>query len=91
MTDATSEGANPGLARVALKLATGAGKTTVMALIIASQTSNAVRRLGSRRFTRGFLVTPGVTIRDRLRMLRPNDPGSYYSNPELVSKDRAVA
>ena len=36
--DAASEGANPGLARLALKLATGAGKTTVMAMIIAWQT-----------------------------------------------------
>ena len=47
--DAASEGANPGLARLALKLATGAGKTTVMAMIIAWQTVNAVRRPGSRR------------------------------------------
>ncbi|MYC67556.1 MAG: restriction endonuclease [Acidobacteriia bacterium] len=86
--DAASEGANPGLARLALKLATGAGKTTVMAMIIAWQTINAVRRPGSRRFTRGFLVvTPGVTIRDRLRVLQPNDPDSYYASRELVPND----
>ena len=86
--DAASEGANPGLARLALKLATGAGKTTVMAMIIAWQTINAVRRPGSRRFARGFLVvTPGVTIRDRLRVLQPNDPDSYYASRELVPKD----
>ena len=72
------------LNRVALKLATGAGKTTVMALLIAWQTVNAVRRPGSSRFTRGFLVvTPGVTIRRRLRVLQPNDPDSYYANREL--------
>jgi hypothetical protein len=40
--------------RLALKLATGAGKTTVMAMLIAWQTINAVRRSGSSRFTRGF-------------------------------------
>jgi len=34
--------ANPDLMRVALKLATGAGKTTVMAMLIAWQTVNAV-------------------------------------------------
>ena len=86
--DAASEGANPGLARLALKLATGAGKTTVMAMIIAWQTINAVRRPGSRRFTRGFLVvTPGVTIRDRLRVLQPNDPDSYYASRELAPND----
>ena len=48
--------ANPELMRLALKLATGAGKTTVMAMVIAWQTINAVRRPGSKHFTRGFLV-----------------------------------
>ena len=58
--DQASQEANPGLARLALKLATGAGKTTVMAMLIAWQSMNAVRRPGSRRFTCGFLVvTPG--------------------------------
>jgi len=77
--------ANPELTRLALKLATGAGKTTVMAMLIAWQTINAVRRPQSRRFTRGFLlVTPGLTIKDRLRVLQPNDPDSYYKERELV-------
>jgi type III restriction enzyme len=80
--------ANPELMRLALKLATGAGKTTVMAMLIAWQTVNAVRRPGSKRFTRGFLiVAPGLTIRDRLRVLQPNDPDSYYASRELVPGD----
>ena len=80
--------ANPDLSRLALKLATGAGKTTVMAMLIAWQTINAVRRPQSRRFTRGFLVvTPGITIKDRLRVLQPNDPDSYYQSRELVPND----
>lgn len=80
--------ANPGLMRLALKLATGAGKTTVMAMIIAWQTINAVRRPTSKNFTRGFLVvTPGLTIRERLRVLQPNDPDSYYQSRELVPND----
>ena len=75
--DAANAEANPALSRLALKLATGAGKTVVMAMLIAWQTVNAVRRPNSRRFTRGFLVTtPGITIRDRLRVLQPNDPDS---------------
>ena len=45
---------NPELMRLALKLATGAGKTTVMAMLIAWQTINAVRRPASKHFTRGF-------------------------------------
>jgi type III restriction enzyme len=80
--------ANPELMRLALKLATGAGKTTVMAMIIAWQTINAVRRPGSKKFSRGFLiVTPGITIKDRLRVLFPNDPDSYYQSRELIPSD----
>ncbi len=83
-----SREANPELLRRALKLATGAGKTTVMAMIIAWQTINAVRHPGSSHFTRGFLVvTPGITIKDRLRVLLPNDPDSYYASRELVPGD----
>ncbi|MBD3386425.1 restriction endonuclease [candidate division KSB1 bacterium] len=76
------------LMRIALKMATGAGKTTVMAMIIAWQTINAIRRPTSSRFTRGFLVvTPGLTIKDRLRVLQPNDPDSYFSDRELIPND----
>ena len=83
-----SQDANPELLRLALKLATGAGKTTVMAMLIAWQTVNAVRHPQSKRFTRGFLVvTPGLTIRDRLRVLQPNDPDSYYKSRELIPGD----
>jgi type III restriction enzyme len=74
--------------RLALKLATGAGKTTVMAMLMAWHTINAVRRLNSSKFTRGFLiVAPGLTIRDRLRVLQPNDPDSYYASRELIPGD----
>ena len=59
-----------------------------MAMLIAWQTINAVRRPNSKNFTRGFLVvTPGLTIRDRLRVLQPNDPDSYYQSRELVPSD----
>ncbi len=86
--DSANEEANPGLMRLALKLATGAGKTTVMAMLIAWQTINAVRRSNSKRFTKGFLiVAPGLTIRDRLRVLQPHDPDSYYRERELVPSD----
>jgi type III restriction enzyme len=85
---AANRDANPELMRLALKLATGAGKTTVMAMIIAWQTVNAVRHPTSKQFTRGFLVcAPGLTIKDRLRVLQPNDPDSYYVSRELVPSD----
>jgi len=77
--------ANPDLMRLSLKLATGAGKTTVMAMLITWQTINAVRRPTSKKFTRGFLVvTPGLTIRDRLRVLQPK-------SRQLLCKPRAGA
>lgn len=85
---AANHDANPALMRLALKLATGAGKTTVMAMLIAWQTINAVRRPASKLFSRGFLVcAPGLTIKERLRVLQPNDPDSYYASRELVPSD----
>lgn len=85
---AANKDANPELLRIALKLATGAGKTTVMSMLIAWQAVNAARRPNSKLYTRGFLiVTPGLTIRDRLRVLQPNDPDSYYKEREIVPSD----
>jgi len=78
----------PELLRIAFKLATGAGKTTVMAMLIAWQALNAVRSPNSKRFSKGFLiVAPGITIRDRLRVLQPNDADSYYTKLSLVPRD----
>jgi type III restriction enzyme len=84
---AANEGANPELMRVALKLATGAGKTTVMAMLMAWQTLNAVRS-SSPMFSRAFLiVAPGITIRDRLQILMPSHPDNYYAKRELIPAD----
>jgi type III restriction enzyme len=86
--EAANEQANPELFRLAMKMATGAGKTTVMAMLIAWQTANAVRSPGSSLFSKGFLiVTPGITIRDRLRVLLPSDPENYYETRNLVPPD----
>jgi type III restriction enzyme len=42
----------------------------------------------SKHFTRGFLIcAPGLTIKDRLRVVQPNDPDSYYASRELVPGD----
>ena len=80
------EEANPGLYRIAFKMATGSGKTVVIAMLIAWQTLNKLANPGDARFTDAFLiVTPGVTVRDRLRVLLPNDPGNYYRQRDLVA------
>ena len=79
---------NAGLPRVALKMATGTGKTVVMAMLVAWQTLNKVHTPQDARFTKRFLVlTPGITIRDRLRVLLPSDPGNYYRERDLVPAD----
>jgi len=79
-----NEEANPALFRLAMKMATGSGKTTVMAMLIAWQTVNAVRK-ESKDFSRAFLiVAPGITIRDRLRVLLPSEPDNYYELREMV-------
>jgi type III restriction enzyme len=83
-----NEQANPELLRIAMKMATGSGKTTVMAMLIGWQTVNAVRSPTSTLFSRGFLIiTPGITIRDRLRVLLPDDPENYYRTRELLPPD----
>ncbi|MEO9960744.1 MAG: DEAD/DEAH box helicase family protein [Nisaea sp.] len=86
--DGANAMSNPDLFRMAMKMATGSGKTTVMAMLIAWQTVNAVRHPNSKSFSRGFLiVAPGITIKDRLRVLQPNDPDSYYRGREIVPSD----
>jgi type III restriction enzyme len=80
--------ANPLLYRIACKMATGSGKTVVMAMIVAWQTLNKLANPQDARFTDTFLiVTPGITIRDRLRVLMPNDAGNYYRQLDIVSPD----
>lgn len=80
--------ANPGLFRVASKMATGSGKTTVMGMIIAWHAVNKARQPNSKRFTDAFLVVcPGITIKDRLRVLEPSHPENIYQALDLVPPD----
>ncbi|MBS1905042.1 MAG: DEAD/DEAH box helicase family protein [Actinobacteria bacterium] len=86
--DAANEEHNSGLPRIALKMATGTGKTVLMAMLIAWQTLNKVAAPRDTRFASKFLlVAPGITIRDRLRVLRPESDGNYYDERELVPAD----
>lgn len=79
---------NDGLPRVGLKMATGSGKTVVMAMLIAWQTINKVMTPRDTRFAKRFLVVaPGVTIRDRLGVLHPERDDNYYRERDLVPSD----
>jgi type III restriction enzyme len=89
-----NEEANPALGRVAMKMATGSGKTTVMAMLIAWQAVNAARK-DSKDFSRAFLIiTPGITIKDRLRVLLPSEAGQSTMRrasivpPEMLPENR---
>jgi type III restriction enzyme len=73
------------LFRLASKMATGSGKTVVMAMIIAWQTLNRCRNPNDLRYSDSFLlVAPNITIRDRLRVLMPSDPENYYRKLDIV-------
>ncbi len=77
--------ANPELVRFASKMATGSGKTMVMAMMISYHTLNKVRHPTSTRFSKNFLIiAPGITIKDRLRVLLPADPENYYARSGIV-------
>jgi type III restriction enzyme len=85
---AGNETSNPGLPRIAFKMATGSGKTVVMAMLIAWQALNKLANPQDARFSDTFLiVTPGITIRDRLRVLLPNDPQNYYRQRDILDPE----
>ena len=74
-----------GLTRYACKMATGAGKTVVMGMVIAWQVLNKLANPQDRRFSDAvLLVCPNLTIRERLQVLLPWKPGSYYDRFDLV-------
>ncbi|MFA5837503.1 MAG: DUF559 domain-containing protein [Bellilinea sp.] len=83
-----SETANPLLYRMAFKMATGSGKTLVIAMLITWQTLNKLANPQDNRFSDAFLIsTPGITIRDRLQVLLPANPNNYYRFHDLVPVD----
>lgn len=82
------EDAGSTLFRMALKMATGSGKTVVMSMLIVYHILNKLANPKSRLFSDAFLiVAPGITIKDRLRVLQPNDSENYYRKLDLVPPD----
>ncbi|MBD9411563.1 BPTD_3080 family restriction endonuclease [Stutzerimonas stutzeri] len=66
--------------RLCNKMATGSGKTTVMAMIITWQVLNALTYpKRNKDFSRAiFIVAPGLTVKERLQILQPGHPENYY-------------
>ena len=58
---------NDNIRRWAVKMATGVGKTVVMAMTVLWQAANRWEYAADERFTNRFVaITPGITVRDRL-------------------------
>lgn len=73
-------------ARLCAKMATGSGKTIVMAMLIAWQVLNKVTYPQDKRFSKNiFIVAPGLTVRSRLQVLVPDNPGGdYYDEFNII-------
>ena len=67
------------------KMATGSGKTVVMAMAIAWHVLNKVTNRQDVRFSKNvFIVAPGLTVKSRLSVLSPFDDNNYYELFNIV-------
>jgi type III restriction enzyme len=71
--------------RLCSKMATGSGKTIVMAMLIAWQVSNKVTYPQDARFSKHiFVVAPGLTVKSRLQVLEPAGKNNFYDEFNVV-------
>lgn len=75
--------------RLCNKMATGSGKTLVMAMIITWQALNALTYPKRHKdFSRVvFVVAPGLTVKERLQVLYPGQPGNAYDEFDLCPSE----
>ena len=74
-----------GFQRLCAKMATGTGKTVVMAMVIAWHILNKVTSPQDTRFAKNVLVVaPGLTVRSRLAVLKPSHAENYYEAFHVV-------
>lgn len=65
--------------RYCTKMATATGKTVDMAMLIAWQVLNKVEYPNNSNYTKNILIIcPGITIKERLQVLRPQNKNNYY-------------
>src|SRR5262245_38202933 len=85
LVDIPNDPSSQPITRYACKMATGSGKTVVMAMLIAWAFCNRGTKPGDPRYPRRALVAcPNLTIKERLQVLRPGDPKNYYEQFDLV-------
>lgn len=74
-----------GFERWCSKMATGSGKTIIMAMIIAWNILNKTTYRQDTRFSKNVLViAPGLTVKSRLQVLQPTEEGNYYEEFNIV-------
>lgn len=80
------EGDGGPFTRLCSKMGTGTGKTIVMAMTIAWQVLNkAAKERDHHRFSQNVLiVAPGLTVKNRLKVLEPTAEGNYYDDFDLI-------
>ena len=85
LVDIPQDQSLPSLTRLGCKMATGSGKTVVMAMLIAWAFCNRGQLPSDERFPSAVLaVCPNLTIKERLQVLRPDNPANYYDEFDLV-------
>jgi len=71
--------------RLCSKMATGSGKTIVIAMLIAWQVLNKVTYPQDSRFSKNvFIVAPGLTVKNRLQVLLPFGENNFYDEFNIV-------
>jgi type III restriction enzyme len=85
LIDLPNEADQLALTRYGCKMATGSGKTVVMAMLIAWAFCNRGRVPGDQRFPSAALVVcPNLTIKERLQVLRPDNVANYFEFFDIV-------
>jgi type III restriction enzyme len=85
LTDVPNEADRKPLTRYGCKMATGSGKTVVMAMLTAWAFCNRGQVTSDERFPRAALICcPNLTVKERLGVLVPGSPGNYYELFDIV-------
>lgn len=85
LVDQPADGSLMPLRRLGCKMATGSGKTVVMAMLVAWAFCNRGRFPLSTEYPSAVLICcPNLTVKSRLQVLRPGGGDNYYDQFDIV-------
>jgi type III restriction enzyme len=85
LIDPAQDASSAALRRIACKMATGSGKTVVMAMVAAWAFCNRGQNPATTLFPNGLLICcPNLTVKERLQVLRPEQADNYYEEFDIV-------